>query len=350
MEIISADFKKGIAHLRITDPEDLWYLRQLIDPGDLITGKTTRKIKVGEAETKSIKKTYTLKIEAENTELSPAGQNLRINGRIKESPEELPLNSYQSITLELASEFTLEKINWMEYQKQKLKEATEKKYSYLLCVFDREEALLALTKKFGYEVLLKISGDVQKKGNPTESKKDFYLEIIAAIESYSQRYQPERIILASPAFYKEDIFRKISAPELKKKITLAICSDVSESSLHEVLRRPELAEALKSSRLRQENILLEELLTAINKNGLAVYGEAEVKKAVEAGAVSKLLLTDDFITKLRTNNRGEELDVLMKKVDSLQAEIHIISAEQESGKRLTGLGGIAAILRYKLVW
>ena len=192
MEIISADFKKGIAHLRITDPEDLWYLRQLIDPGDLITGKTTRKIKVGEAETKSIKKTYTLKIEAENTELSPAGQNLRINGRIKESPEELPLNSYQSITLELASEFTLEKINWMEYQKQKLKEATEKKYSYLLCVFDREEALLALTKKFGYEVLAKTQGEVQKKAKIQEIKKDFYEEIIKAI---GRGFNPEIALL-----------------------------------------------------------------------------------------------------------------------------------------------------------
>jgi len=36
----------------------------------------------------------------------------------------------------------------------------------------------------------------------------------------------------------------------------------------------------------------------------------------------------------------------MKLVDNMKGHIHIISIDHESGKKLHGLGGIAAILRY----
>ena len=116
------------------------------------------------------------------------------------------------------------------------------------------------------------------------------------------------------------------------------------------IRKPELAVTLKSSRSRHENILVEELLSEINKVGLAAYGWEEVKKAIDAGAVSKLLLTDDYIQRRRANHEYTELDEYLKKIDSLKGEINIVSSEHESGRKLTGIGGIAAILRYKLEW
>ncbi len=351
MQIIHSDFKKGSVKLKITDPEDLWYLSHLIDPGDLVRGRTTRKVKIGSGDNAAIaKKTYIVTIEAETVDFSPAGNSLRINGKIKEASEEIPQGSYQSISLEQEAEFILEKVHWLEFQKQKLNEAAEKKYNYLLCLFDREEALFALTKNIGHEIILQIRGEVNKKSHPQEIKKEFYLEIIQTLDTYLKRYLPEKIILASPAFYKEDLFKKITSPELKSKIVLATCSDVSESAIAEVIRLPELAKVLQSSRAREENLLLEELLSAINKNGLATYGWEEVKKAISAGAVSKLLISDLFIQQQRQQGNYLELDQLMKKIDGLKGEIHILSSEQDSGKRLDGLGGIASLLRYKLEW
>ena len=351
MNIIHSDFKKGIVKLKVTSPEDLWYLSHLIDPGDFVKGKTTRKIKIGENENaKTVKKTYLVKIEAETIDFSTGGDNLRVNGKIKEGPEEIPKDSYQAIALELGTEFTLEKVRWLEYQKQKLKESTEKKVQYLICIFDREEVLFALTKEFGYEIVLRFKGDVPKKSQTVEIKKNFHQEIIKAIMEYNQRYTPENIIIASPAFWKEELHKKITDSEIKKKIVLATCSDVSESSIDEVIKRPELEQVMKASRTRQEKIIVDQLLNEINKNGLAVYGWEEVKKAIDAGAVSKLLLTDDFIQQKREQGKYLELDTLMKKIDSLKGEIHIISSEQESGQKLDGLSGVAAILRYNLNW
>ncbi|HLD80208.1 MAG TPA: mRNA surveillance protein pelota [Candidatus Nanoarchaeia archaeon] len=346
MQLITSDFKKGLVKLKVTDKDDLWYLSHLIDQGDLVRGKTTRKIKIGEGENaKSVKKTLTISIQAETIELTE--NSLRINGKVTEETEDVPKGSYQSTTLEEASEFSIEKPQWLSYQKQKLQEACEKKYDYLLCLFDREEVLFALTKKFGYEILTTLKGEVQKKAKAVEIKKDFQEEIIKTLETYNDRYKPSAIILASPAFYKEDLYKKIPSSDLKKKIVLATCSDISERSLDEVMRRPELAETLKHSRARQEQILVEELLKEINKSDKAVYGLKEVQEAANSGSILKLLLTDDFIQKKRLSNEFAEVDQCMKTVDSLQGEIHIISAESDAGKKLNGLGGIAGILRYK---
>ena len=346
MQLISSDFKKGLVKLKVTDKDDLWYLSHLIDQTDIIRGKTTRKIKIGDSENaKSVKKTYTLSIQAETVELTE--NSVRVNGKVMEETEDVPKGSYQSITLEEASEFSIEKSQWLSYQKQKLQEACEKKYDYLLCLFDREEVLFALTKKFGYEILTTLKGEVQKKAKAVEIKKDFQEEIIKALEAYHQRYKPSAIILASPAFYKEDLYKKMTPSELKKKIVLATCSDISERSLDEVMRRPELAETLKHSRARQEQILVEELLKEINRDDKAAYGWKEVKDAVNSGSVLKLLLTDDFIHKRRLSGGFAEIDQSMRTVDSLQGEIHIISSESDAGKKLNGLGGIAVILRYK---
>ena len=341
-------FKKEPVKLRITDQEDLWYLSHLIDAGDLVTGKTTRKVKLGEQEAQVVKRTFTTKVQAETIELSETGTSLRINGKMKEGPEDLPREAYQAIALEEDSEFVLEKKEWLTYQKQKLQEAAEKKYHYLLCLFDREEALLALSKRKGYEILLKLQGEVAKKTKMVEVKKDFQEEIIRALELYATRYAPELVILASPAFYKEDLFKKITNPELKKKIILATCSDLSEISLDEVIKSPELEKALKSSKTRQEKLLVEELLREINKDNLAVYGWSEVEKAVSAGAVHKLLVTDHFIQQKKISSSYHQLDVIMKLVDSSHGDIHILSSAEEGGRKVDGLGGIAALLRYKL--
>ncbi len=348
MQIIQADYKKGSVRLKVLDLDDLWYLSHIVDPGDLVTGITTRKVKIGDTENAKVaKKTFRVTIEAETIEISSAGHALRINGTIKEAPEDIPRDSYQTISLEIGDECQIQKEQWLTYQKQKLEEAGQTKYSYLLCLFDREEALFALTKKTGYEILLKIQGEVAKKGKITEVKKDFYEEIIKALQVYHDRHNPERIILASPAFYKEDLFKRIQEKELKKKIVLATGSDISETSLNEVIKRPELKEVLLQSRVREEQLLVDELLHEINTENLAVYGWDEVKKAAEAGAVKALLVTDTYIKKCREEKRYEPLDNVMKRVDALQGKIHLLTSAQESGKQIDGLGGTAALLRYK---
>ena len=272
MEIITSDYYKGKVKLRVSDRDDLWYLSHIIEPGDLVRGKSTRKIKVGDSENaKMVKKTFNLQIEAETIDFSSDGSSLRINGKIKDGPEDIPKDSYQAISLDERAEFILEKKQWLSYQKQKLEEATEKKFNYLILLFDREEAVIALTKKFGYEILVELKGDVPKKSKNVEVKSDFQQELINHLVTYNSRYQPQNIIIASPAFFKEDLIKKIHQPELRPKIVLANCSSVDSKALNETLRQPELKEILKTNKAREEQLLIEGLLKEINKNQLAAY-------------------------------------------------------------------------------
>src|SRR3989338_10519556 len=104
MEILKSDFKKGIVNLRVTTQDDLWYLSHLIEPGDLVKGKVTRKIKIGDSENAAVtRKVMTVKIEVETANLDETGSVLRINGKIKEGPHDAPLGSYQGISLEVNS-------------------------------------------------------------------------------------------------------------------------------------------------------------------------------------------------------------------------------------------------------
>ena len=142
--------------------------------------------------------------------------------------------------------------------------------------------------------------------------------------------------------------KDISDENIKAKIILATCSSVGENAINEVLKRPETENALKQDRIAKEYKFVEELFAEISKNNLASYGLKETKNAAIAGAVKTLLITDSFIQQKRMENKYEEIEETMKTVDTTKGDILIISSEHEAGKKLDGLGGIAAILRYKI--
>jgi len=350
MKIIHKDLKKGEIKLKIENFDDIWYLSTIIDKKDLVKGYTFRKLKIGkegERKARVEKKRVFLTLEVEKTEYE--AELLRISGIIKQGPEDIPKASHHTFNIEENSILTIIKEKWLKYQIDKLKEASaEKTPDILICVLDREEAIFALLKRKGYEILSRIKGEVAKKDVEVKGKGSFYNEIIKLLEDYSKRHKINNIILASPAFWKEELIKQIKDEELKSKITQATCSSVDKNAINEVLKRPEIKEVLKQDRISKEMKLVEELLTEISTKEKAAYGIKEVKIAAESGAVQKLLITDTYIQKMRSKEEYEQIETLMKTADQMKGEIHVISGEHEGGKKLDGLGGIAAILRFKL--
>jgi protein pelota len=78
------------------------------------------------------------------------------------------------------------------------------------------------------------------------------------------------------------------------------------------------------------------------EDGLAAYGIEEVKAAVEAKAVEKLLVLDES---LRKDPRVEEI---AEKAEKMKAELVFFSAQGDAGHRLKGFGGTAALLRFRI--
>lgn len=349
MKIISSNFKKGAAKVKVESLDDLWYLTQIIDKNDFVKGKTLRKIKVGSAEKEAVRKSVFIELQVEKVEFSKTTNRLRVLGTIIEGPEDVQKGSYHTFNIELGTIITIVKENWPAYQADRLKEAAHASaLKILICVFDREDAFFALMKRAGYELLTKIHGDVAKKAVDEKIKSTFYSQIIKQLEEYDKRFKLDKIILASPAFWKEELFKVLQNEEIKKKIVQATCSSADESAINEVLKRDEVQKALKEERVSDELALVENVLKEISKQGLAAYGMDEVEQAVVAGAVKDLLVTDALIMQLREEDKFDRLNDMMKQADKNKAKIHIISVEHSGGKKLEGLGGIAALLRFKL--
>lgn len=352
MKKLLSNLKNGEFKIQVENLDDLWYLSQIIEKGDLVSGQTFRKVKLGgsdERSSKINKRKIFLKINVEKVEFHKYSNILRVSGTITEAPEDIPNGSYHTFNIEENTIFTIIKRRWLSYQLDKLKEACEaSRVKILLLLFDREEAIFAISKKYGYEILTKLSGEVEKKAQKTTITKSFYSELITLLNDYVLRHSINSVIVASPSFWKDEFNRHLKDEQLRSKIVFASCSDVSETSISEVLRRPEVQHALRQDRIAKETNLVESLLKEISKDNLAAYGLKETKKALDSGAVRSLLLTDLFILEMREKESYDEIEKMLNTADSLKAEIHIISSEHDAGKRLDGLGGIAAILRYKL--
>ena len=187
------------------------------------------------------------------------------------------------------------------------------------------------------------------KKEPSHSGNDsFYDEIIKQITLYEQRSALSAIIVASPAFFKEDLQKEIKDQTLRRKIILATAHSVGSNGIDEVIKRPEVKTALINERASKELQLVEELLTTIARNGNAAYGFFEVQRAGEAHAISHLLITDSFIMTAREKGTYIKLEAVMMAAEQSRGAITIISSGHDGGQKLEGLGGIGALLRYKL--
>jgi len=347
MKLVHKDLKQGNVKLVIESSDDLWYLTQMLSPGDFVSGKTLRKIRVTE-ESEPVKKAVFLKIDVEKIEFQPS--LLRVGGVIVEGPEDIPRGQHHTFNVESGTVLTVSKSHWFSYHLKNLEDSLRQKGAkFLICVFDREDAYFALTEPAGFKVLSRLKGSVAKKAVESNVKENFYQSIIKQLKEYDSRFQPFFIILASPAFWKEELLSHLKDDSLKKKMVQATCAGVDEKSINEVLKRDEVKNALGDERSRRELVLVEELLSEISKQGLAVYGIDDVNNAVLCGAVSSLLVSANFIKEQQELGVFQKINSLMEQVDRSRGEVHIISSDNDAGKQLDGLGGIAALLRFKIV-
>ena len=113
MRKVHENKKAGEVKLVADTEEDLWYLSTIIDPGDVVEGKTFRKIKAGDSEQENVKKPVFAVLKVESADL--AKDVLRVSGIIVGGSEELPRGSHQSIKVELHEPILIRKEHWLSY-------------------------------------------------------------------------------------------------------------------------------------------------------------------------------------------------------------------------------------------
>jgi protein pelota len=350
MKILS--FIKGEAKLKMECLDDLWYLSSLLEKGDVVEGRTWRKIRIGGGDERSaevVKKPVFLKIGVEKVEFARFSDVLRVSGKIIEGTEDVPKGSYHTFSIEPDSDIKISKDEWLSFHKERLKEASKEKSSpVLVCVFDRDEAIVAVLKQYGFDILTHLRGSVQKKRDVAQVVSNFYEEVEKVLKEYADRFKSAVIVMASPGFWKDEFLKNTKDSELKKKFVFATVSGVDKGAINELIDRPEVKSALAQERFSREIILVNDILSRIAKGSLVAYGLKECSSAVEAGAVKDLLVTDGFMQKKREEESFDAIQDLFHSAERSKGTIHIISSDHDGGRKLDGLGGIAAVLRFEI--
>ncbi|MEK6822490.1 MAG: hypothetical protein AABY13_01570, partial [Nanoarchaeota archaeon] len=231
---------------------------------------------------------------------------------------------------------------------QRMREACEAQPPLvLIVVFERDEASIALMRRNGYQVLAHLTGSVEKKRMVEKQGVKFFDHLAGVVHDYDVRYQPKAIVLGSPAFWKDEFIKSVSDPVLRKKFVLATTSGGHEQAIGEVLRRDEVRSALVQDRVAKESHAVEQVLAGIAKGSAVAYGLRDVQAAADAGAIALLLVTEHRLAQARADKTFFAFDAVLRGVAEGKGDIVIVGAH-DAGKRLDGLGGIAALLRYRL--
>ncbi|RLI92218.1 MAG: mRNA surveillance protein pelota [Candidatus Altiarchaeales archaeon] len=353
MKILKLDRNSGFVHLRIESVDDLWYLSNFLERGDIVRSKTERRVKSKEdiERGKDERVSLVLSINVEKELFDPEAKVLRISGQVSEENRFVPIGSYHTINIAPGSEVKIWKQKGLKNGALKILRDAEKaalKPRILIAVIDDESSCLAVVKDYRIESY-DIEGPGSGKRHPKlrSEKEEFYGKILSLIKSLVEKEDIFAIILAGPGFEKEKFAKFLSAkePELGHISVVENCSCSGIPGVREVLKRPIISK-LGSELLVARNLaLMESLLREIGKaTGLAVYSLDDVKKAAEMGAIDKLLITDTFFKENR-----EVVEEIISLVKNSRGRIHILNSKEEPGKQLSSLGGIAALLRFKIL-
>lgn len=327
MKLLKSSRNDGYARIEIENEDDLWYLEQIISPGDSVRALTQR-TKIDGREKKTLKLTVRAeKIERQN-------DRLRVTGEIEKAGEEVE-HGYHTLNLEREKQFEL----WKEFSDtewEKLKEAeSHRSYKVFFCIIEKGNADFFLVKESGVQDVSKMEQNIPgKMYDDQDTGESFYDKVKEVLDRTAE--DVDAIILAGPGHEKQKLKAKLSG-KTEEKVFMQDTSVTGTTGLREAIKRGALKKVVESSRIDEETDVLEKFYEELEKDGKADYGEP-VKDLAEQGAVEKLLITPE---------KFREEQELIKHVERNGGEVQTVHTDHEPGERLEKLGGIAALLRYK---
>ncbi|KYC45772.1 MAG: Peptide chain release factor subunit 1 [Candidatus Methanofastidiosum methylothiophilum] len=346
MKILHRELDKGILKIRVDNADDLWHLSHIIESGDLLFGKTYRKeMKKGDKirSEKLERIPVKLEITVEKIEFSKDVMRLRVTGVITQGEES---GSYHTFNIEEDSIITLTK-KWKNHQLDRIERAVKDTLTpkILIVCIEEGDADFGIITQYGVDFPVSVSKSIAGKheiSSRDKDKREFFAETSSKILENIQKYNLKTVIVAGPGFYKDEFLNYVKEfkPEILNNIITENVSTGGRAGVYECIKRGILEKAQKDLRVSIETNAVERLFEAIIKNE-GVYGLRAIEKALEYGAINELLILDQFLRKI-------EFEEITENSREQRATIHVISSEHDAGKKLEGIGGIGAILRFKI--
>ncbi|EHY58489.1 Translation factor pelota [Exophiala dermatitidis] len=386
------DDGSGSVTLCPEEPEDMWHAYNLIRPRDLLTASAIRRVTTESASTGSTssQRVHTnLTILVKSVDFDPQAGQLHVSGQIARENRYTKIGQFHTLDLELNRNFTLEKQvggpdggeGWDSVARAQLEEAIDQTRGTEAVAVVMQEGLANICFITQHQTVLRqrveVSVPRKRAGAGRSADHDKGLEkffatvldtLLRQLEGLLEGKDSSTsfpILLASPGFTAAGFLKyinetaaskgtKLLQDMVKRKAFVVVHSSSGHlHSLNEVLNSPEVLARLKDTKYARETALMDEFFALLRRDdGRAWYGPKEVETAVEKGAVGRgggvLLISNSLFRSqdIATRRRWVRLVDRVREVEG--GEVRVLSSDHESGKRLEGLGGIAAILTFPI--
>jgi protein pelota len=331
--------------------DDLWHLSHVIEPGDTVSGDTTRRIQRNDEQLRDTggeREHIWAAIAVEDVEFARFANRLRVGGEIVDCSREDQLGHHHTLNVEEHTELDVTK-RWKPDQRDRIEEAVEATDNPDIAIATVEEgqAYVHTVAQYGTEERASITAPTGK-GEYARPRSELFQELTDILK----RQDVEAIILAGPGFTKQDALAYIeeNSQDLTDRITTVDTSSVGDRGVHEVLKRGAVEDVQKETRIAEESDYIDELMDRIADGSKAAYGPEEVEKAAEYGAIEQLLVLDSDLREQRAGEGDWDIDVdhVIETTEQKGGDVTVFSSEFDPGQQLSNLGGIAALLRYRL--
>ncbi len=318
--------------------DDLWHLHHLIAPGDLVFATTFRSVETATDKIrpeKAEKRPVRLGIRVEKVEFHHHANRLRISGVIESGVD---IGSHHTLNLEPGYEMSVIK-QWRPVDLKRIERAVRASACGVVHILSMEEgeAQVYRLRQFGPEWVTTVTTG-RSKGGETDARTAFFETTLRYLREITGP-----LVIAGPGFIKDDFARFVRerVPDLGERTVVVETRRIGQGAVQDVIGLGVLERLIGDLHLAREVQLMDEVLVRIVKGGAVAYGRDDVQKAVDYGAVEQVLVCDTML-------RNEAVTGIVERAEHLNASVVVFSTEFEPGKRLEALGGIAALLRYKI--
>ncbi len=171
-------------------------------------------------------------------------------------------------------------------------------------------------------------------------KKSWYKDLMQeAMKIFSKEDNLKGILVGGPGPTKNN-FVDLMPQHIRKKVIGVVDIGYSDANaLNELVNQSE--SILEQEEVMQEKKILKEFFQKLSKNpNLITYGEKQTIDALKAGAVEKVIISEEVDDKT--------IEFFEEEIKNYSSEITIISTDTVEGKQFYQIGGIGAFLRYEI--
>ena len=342
--------------LRIDSEDDLWVLARFAISGRSLAmlgerRDTTTAESGGRAKAAERKKMW-IQLRIITTEYKTYSSILRVHGTIEQAP--MDIGSHHTHLVEVGDEIELHSLSgFPEYDRLLLTETmtSDKKSNVSIIVVENDEIVLfEVTRRGLREGATWTMRGGGKRGDIRTSEtvaKSFQQKVAKEILAATSTKLP--MILCGPGHARERLRQVILAQEPQRTIRLVSTSMAGRPGANEIIREGLADELLSEHAISKEIQLLEEVWLRLSKNGAVAYGENELSKAMNEGAIETLLVSADTLRNPEAMIDGTPVSTWIQGISDIGAELVQCSSDHDSGEQLNNMGGVIALLRYRLV-